>query len=410
MNDEYSVTLYHKVRVSTGGQKQCPVCANPDIRIFLEAGPIPIHADLLWQRKEDALSAPMGEIQLGYCSKCGHIFNTAYNPDLLNYSRWFENSLHQSSRFQSYSRLEIDHLVEKYKIKQKSVLEIGRGPSQFSLLFSELAENHSSIYEPCESDGYTTPSGLEIETDIHEWFSDPYSRFKPDLICCQNVLEHILHPREFINSLRRSMNSEQKTIGYFEVHNSLVLLENSPSDVLTYERYSLFSPSSLALLFSNNGFRVLQLRLLAEDRILVIEVNLPSDETFPISQNINIDADKAAKSVEVYRNRFMDVVTSMDGKVKEFKQSGKRVFCWGANRRAAIMLNLLCAQDSIQGIVDTDFNKLNYYVPGTGQRVVAPGSLKSLEPDVIINFDHEHDLEIRQLISAMRLDPEIITA
>lgn len=409
MNEDYGASSYHKVRVSTGGQKQCPVCTNGDIHIFLETGPIPIHADLLWQKREDALSAPMGEIQLGYCSNCGHIFNTAYNPDLLNYSQWFENSLHQASRFQSYGRLEVDYLVEKYGIKQKSVLEIGRGPSKFALLFSELAGNRSFIYEPCESDGYTTPSGLETETHIHDWISDPYARYHPDLICCQNVLELILRPRDMVNSLHRSFNHDHKTIGYFEVQNGLALLENAPFDVLSYDRCSLFSPSSLSLLFSDNGFQVLQLRLLAEDRIMVIEVNLPPDETFPVIQNMNIDADRTAKIVGAYRTRFMDLVNSLDGKLKEFKQSGKRVFCWGANRQAALLLNLLCAQDTVQGMIETDFNKLNFYVPGTGQRVVAPGRLASLEPDVILNFDSAHDQEIRLLITAMRLSPEIIT-
>ncbi len=409
MNDKTGVSVYHKVRINTSGKKQCPICTNGNIRTFLETGPIPIHTQLLWQKREDAVSAPMGDFLLGYCESCGHIFNTSFNSDLLHYSQWFENSLHPASRFQSFSRLEIDHLVEKYGLHAKAVLQIGKGTGDYALLLSELAENQATIFEPCDSDGYTTPSGLEFETQIRGCAGEPFSRYQPDFICCQDALEEAQRPREFITNLRHAIGERYTTVGYFQVADGLAMLQEDPFKVFNYEHFSLFTPSSLGTLFASNSFQILQQRSLPEERMLIVEVS-PVLES---SRTGNIDAlydlNNVAKEVKEIQKRFLEWIATLKERLSDLNNAGKKVAFWGAGPRGTTILNVLHAHETVQVVIDPDFNKEDLHVPGTGHRIVTPGHLVSLKPDVLLISDPVHDQEIRFLVSAMQLSPEFIT-
>ena len=409
MNEKTGVSVYHKVRTNTSGKKQCPICSNGNIRFFLETNPIPIHTHLLWQKREDAVSAPMGDFSMGFCESCGHIFNTAFNSDLLHYSQWFENSLHPASRFQSFNRLEIDHLIEKYGMHAKSVLEIGRGSGEYALLFSELAENHSTIFQPCDSDGYTTPSGLEFETYIRECSNEPFTRFQADLICCQDALEQSHRPREFVANLRHAIGERYTTIGYFQVHDGLAMLRDDPFRALSYENFSLFTPSSLGTLFAANGFQILQQRSSVEEKTLIIEVSPMLEGTRQGNPETAYDLNEVAREVKDIQQKFFEWIGALKERLNDLNANGKKVAFWGADWRGATILNTLHAHETVKVVVDPDFNKQELHISGTGHRVVTPGHLTTLKPDVLLIADPAHDQEIRFLVSAMQLSPEFIT-
>jgi len=77
----------------------CPVCNSADVVAFVEIQQVPIHCNLLWPSREEALAAPKGDIRLGFCGECGHTFNLVFNPDLMQYTQHYENSLHFSPGF-----------------------------------------------------------------------------------------------------------------------------------------------------------------------------------------------------------------------------------------------------------------------------------------------------------------------
>jgi hypothetical protein len=71
--------------------KRCVVCGSDDVRELISTPDVPIHCNVLWPTKEEALRAPRGEVNLGYCGRCGHVFNTTFDPSLMEYTQEYEN-------------------------------------------------------------------------------------------------------------------------------------------------------------------------------------------------------------------------------------------------------------------------------------------------------------------------------
>ena len=109
---ETTTNDYHKKNI-------CPVCSTLDPVPFIEIPHVPIFCNQLFSSYEDAIRIPKGTINLSFCEQCGHVFNTAFNADMMKYSQAYENSLHFSSRFQEYARTLAKELIQKYGLKGK---------------------------------------------------------------------------------------------------------------------------------------------------------------------------------------------------------------------------------------------------------------------------------------------------
>jgi C-methyltransferase-like protein len=64
----------------------------------------------------------------------------------------------------------------------------------------------------------------------------------------------------------------------------------------------------------------------------------------------------------------------------------------------------------ISHIVDINSRKLGRFVPGGGQQVVEPNSLRELHPDVIILMNAIYRDEVASDIAGLGLNPEILVA
>ena len=74
----------------------CPVCDSADILELIDIPQVPVFCNVLWNSHQEALEAPRGDILLGYCTRCSHIYNQAFDPQLVAYAQGYENSLHFS--------------------------------------------------------------------------------------------------------------------------------------------------------------------------------------------------------------------------------------------------------------------------------------------------------------------------
>jgi ABC-type hemin transport system substrate-binding protein len=59
-------------------------------------------------------------------------------------------------------------------------------------------------------------------------------------------------------------------------------------------------------------------------------------------------------------------------------------------------------------IVDINPARIGKYLPGTGQRVVAPEFIVEYEPDVVIVTNPIYEAEIREQIRGFGVDPEVL--
>lgn len=397
--------VIHRVSVKPPAQLQCPVCGGGKIEAFFDISQVPVHCNLLWPKRDDALSAPRGEIRLGFCHQCGHIYNLTFSPDLMHYSIWYENSLHFSSRFQSYARSIAERLIDRYDLHNKEIIEIGSGKGEFLGLLCELGNNRGIGFDP----GCVEPGGsptMQRVTFIQDYYSEQYARYQADLICCRQTLEHLYRPGEFVAMLRRSIG-DRKTVAFFEVPNVLFMLRGLSVWDVIYEHYSYFSAGSLVYLFTANGFGVLSIEDTYEGQYLTLELE-PKADSSPARAVEERELTQLYADVSTFQEHFKSRVTYWQQQLGHYQAEGKRVVVWGAGSKGVTFLNALGVKSEIEYVVDINPRKTGMHVAGTGQKIVDPSSLRAYRPDAILIMNPIYENEIRAQARALDLEAEFL--
>ncbi len=397
--------VIHRVAVKPPTQSQCPICKDSRVEPFFDISQVPVHCNLMWPKRDDALSAPRGEIKLGFCRRCGHIYNLTFSPDLVHYSKWYENSLHFSSRFQTYARTVAERLIDRYDLHNKEIIEIGSGKGEFLGLLCELGNNRGIGFDPGYVETGDIPA-IQRVTFIQDYYSEQYTRYQADLICCRQTLEHLYRPAEFVAMLRRSIG-ERKTIAFLEVPNVLFMLRALSVWDVIYEHYSYFSSGSLTYLFSANGFRVLSVEDSYEGQYLIMDVEPISEELSPKLPESH-ELSQLYEDVQAFQRHFQNKVAFWQQQLGHLKAEGKRIVIWGAGSKGVTFLNALGIKNEIEYVVDINPRKTGMHVAGSGQRIVDPSFLRAYHPDAILIMNPIYESEIREQVRSLGLETEFL--
>ena len=386
-------------------QTPIPVCPESDPILLIEMDRVPVHCNVLWASREDALAAPRGDIRLVYSTACGHTYNIAFDPSLMEYTQEYENSLHFSPKFQEYATALADGLVDKYDLHDKDIVEIGAGKGDFLIMLCSMQGNRGWGYDPSyvPDDAYTAPN----VTFVQDFYTDKYTSQRADLIVCRHVLEHIEDPDAFIAQVRRAVG-DQQSIVFFEVPNSLWTIREGGIWDIIYEHCSYFSPHSLAYLFSKHGFRVLAVNEVFGGQFLTIEAVPGDGPAGDMGQQADLerltaDARAFAANFAAKRDQWMT-------RLADLATSGKRGVIWGAGSKGVTFLNALNAGDEIAAVVDINPRKQGKFIAGTAQRIVAPAELANLMPDFVIIMNANYHDEISRMLADAGVQAEILVA
>lgn len=386
---------------------ECPVCGSTDLRGLFEIQQVPVHCNLLWPSRDAARQAPRGDIRLGFCPGCGHLFNVAFEPGLMEYNQAYENSLHFSPRFQDYAQSLATDLIERHRLYNKDIIEIGCGKGDFLRLLCRLGQNRGVGFDPSYEPELDSAGPEEQVSFVQDFYSERYAAYQADLVCCRHVLEHIERPRAFLEVVRRAIGDRLDTVVFFELPNALYTLRDQGIWDLIYEHCSYYSASSLARLFAGADFKVVALAELYQKQFLGLEA-LPG-------ANGQAEADRAfLAELTAYVNGFAaEYYRKVEGWQQELAQlaaAGKRVVVWGSGSKGVTFLNILQTQDQIAYVVDINPRKQGMYTAGTGQEIVAPDFLRHYRPDVIIVMNPIYKTEIEEMAAALGLSPQFLMA
>ena len=103
---------------------RCPICSSKDIEIFLEKLNVPVHQNLIFKNREEAIKINRGNISLGLCNECGYIYNYSFDASKLSYGENYDNNQENSEYFKQYIKDEINYLVSELGFKNKVIFEI----------------------------------------------------------------------------------------------------------------------------------------------------------------------------------------------------------------------------------------------------------------------------------------------
>ena len=387
----------------------CPVCSSSDVEIFFEMNDIPVHCNVLLATREEAVNAPRGDMKLGFCRSCGHIYNAAFKPALMVYTQAYENSLHFSPRFQQFAEELARGLISRYDLHGKDIIELGCGKGDFLKLMCDLGENRGygfdASYEPELMNENATQERFTV---IQDFYSPKYSAYNADFVCCRHVLEHIEFPNEFVDNVRLAIGSRMNAVIYFEVPNALWTLQDLGIWDLIYEHCSYFTANSLSRLFSLHGFEVKRLDEHFHQQFLGIEL-VPKNSD-PSNWKSGLTINDVAKYVAEFAENYRTKVEAWKKQFERLKSEGKRSIVWGGGSKGITFLNVMKQHADIDYMVDLNPRKQGMYVSGSGQKIISPEFLKDYQPDAVIIMNPIYTDEIRRMLSDLGIQPELIPA
>lgn len=394
--------------MTAAGEGICPVCGSTDISPVISVPGAPVNCNILLKSAEEALNAPRGDIRLGLCGACGHIYNTSFKPALIEYPQAYENSLHYSPVFQDYIRSQAVELIERHGMYEKEVIEIGCGNGDFLNLMSELGGNRGIGFDTSYSLNGSEGRDNDKVAFIREHYSGKYGGYKADLICCRQVLEHIDTPRNFLSIVYGAVRDREGAVFFLEVPNMMhTLRELSIWDII-YEHCSYYSAHSLEVLLRLASFSVQSLKETYEGQFLCAEAVARSG---PAEAGVNAEeADEVKDHVRDFSWKFRSKLIFWQNELKCMENEGKKAVVWGGGSKGVSFLTMLRAGEQIKYVVDINPKKHGKHIPVTGQRVMEPGFLTEYRPDVIIVMNPIYIEEIWQQVKALNIKAKLLTA
>ena len=361
---------------------------------------------MLFQTHAQAIDAARGNVKLGFCGGCGHIFNSAFNPDLIEHTQKYDNSLHFSPRFQTYAESLASRLIERYDLRNKDIVEIGCGKGDFLMLLCKLGNNRGVGFDPTFDENRLENIDKNQITFIKDYYTEDHARYKADLIFCRHVLEHIQHPQVFIKTLHAIVGDKRKPMIFFEVPNVMSALRDLSIWDLFYEHCAYYSLSSLEHLFRSCQFEVSHLSEEYEGQFISIEA-YPVDGFPSSTQNGTLDIENVAHYVDLFSEKYQKSKVAWQHEIDKLGQERKKIVLWGAGAKAITFLNTIQTHDKIDFVVDINPHKRGKYIPGSGQEVVPPEYLTDYKPDVVIIMNPNYKDEIQRFVNEMKLTTEL---
>jgi len=388
----------------------CPICQQAELELFYTMGPVPVMINVLSDTREAALNMARGDIRLGYCSNCGHIFNTAFDSTLLDYGGAYDNSLHFSPVYRHWAQQLAVRLIESCGLKNRSLIEVGCGKADFLKLLCNQGPNTGIGYDPSIENRDWFPVGYEGGRVKLErgFFGRECTEVAGDFLLCQHVLEHIENPIDFAKGLRDSRRRTTSHGIYYEVPNGLYTLRDLGVWDLIYEHCSYFSPRSLACLLNEIGYECISCKETFGGQFLSAIAQYPASKdshSEPLP-----DASAMPALIAAFRQEFESKLSRWGNELEADRVAGRKVIVWGAGSKGISFLNLLAEQSSVEYVVDLNPSKRGKFLAGTGQEIVSPEFLSNYDPDKVIVMNPNYFAEISDMLGNMGWQGELVQA
>ncbi len=390
-------------------EEKCPVCDSSDIDASIDISDVPIYCNVLWPTREVALDAAKGDISVGYCRDCGHVFNTSFDPSLMSYTEEYENSLHYSPTFNEYAESLASRLLEKYQLNNKSIIEIGCGKGDFLSMLCSRGENRGYGFDKSfEADRVASDTHKHV-TFIQDFYGEKYADYDADLIVCRHVLEHIQYPQRFLQDIRQVIGERTDTVVYFEVPNALYTLKDMGIWDLIYEHCGYFNVNSLSRAFELAGFDVCEVGESFGGQFIYLEAKPRTSESTANKSETppRLALEDLATCVTAFEGNYNAKVDDWRETLDALQKNNKSTVIWGGGSKGITFLNVLKTEQIISHVVDLNPHKHGLFAPGTGQEVIGPDALKALRPEHVIIMNGIYKDEITGMLEELGIAAEV---
>lgn len=386
--------------------KQCSACHSGSTRVFYEVLNVPTQQVTLMRTREQAKSCKRGDLRLAVCKACGFIWNSAFDPNALDYQEDYEATQAHSPTFNSFHQRLAEDMAERYGLRGKEVFEIGCGHGEFLAILCEQGVGKTVGFDPVIFDD--TPPHPKAKL-VADFYTEKYAHLKPDFVGSKMVMEHIPDPNRFLTMLRRAIGDRPETIAFAMMPDATRVLNIRAFWDIYYEHCAYFTLGALARSFRGAGFDVTDLRtdyggqyalIGARPAITGGEVTPPLPQEETAEETVALVA-MFEEKVQADRAQWQDWINSR-------LEKGRHIVLWGGGSKAVAFLSSLDLKDGIDLAVDINPRRSGTYLAGSGQEIVTPNALIDYRPDDVIVMNPIYLDEIGADLRSMNLNPEIV--
>jgi hypothetical protein len=378
--------------------------------VFYEVEKVPVNSVLLVMNRDEAVNFQTGDITLAICPACGFISNITFDEALTQYTARYEATQGYSPTFNKFHQALAQDLIERYDLRGKDLIEIGCDKGDFITMLCEMGENHGVGFDPAYVPGRHPSPAADRLTFISDFYSEKYTNYRADFICCKMTLEHIPNVGEFVSTVRRSIGENHEAVVFFQIPNARYVLCDVAFWDIYYEHCSYFTKGSLARLFRRHGFEVRDLWTAYDDQYLMIEARPVADPAGLTSLADEESSAETLRMVDYFVEHYEVKRDDWRRKLAGMKSAGQKVVLWGGGSKGVAFLTTLNQSlDDIAYAVDINPIKTGTFMAGTGQEIVSPAFLVDHKPDVVIIMNPVYLDEITRDLHAMGLAPVIYT-
>ncbi len=362
---------------------QCPNCFAKGMDIVYELSDIPVHSTINMPDAQSARKFPTGDLRLGYCPRCAFLANTVYDNSTQEYCTQCEESQHASPTFTKFAQTLAQRWIDRYNIRGKRIVEVGCGKGEFLVLMCEMGDNWGVGIDPTYQPWRTNSPAADRLEFIQDYYSEKYTHIPCDVIMCRHTLEHIHNTGEFLSMIRRTIGDRKDMLVLFELPDVTRILREGAFWDIYYEHCSYFSPGSLARLFRQAGFELLELERDYADQYLLI-AGKPTDVPTVPKLPLENDLSEMDQLVSHFRSTVQQSISNWRKMITDAVARGEKVVLWSALSKAVSFLTTTKTSDLIEYAVDINPHRQNKHLASAGAKIVSPDFLKTYKPDHVI--------------------------
>ncbi len=371
----------------------CPACRNQMLSMvpFYRVGAIPVQSVRLVAEQRQARMFSRGSLMLRRCNRCGFVFNEAYEPGSQYWDAEYEETQACSGHFNQFARDLVEHLVSRYSLNGKRIMEVGCGKGDFIAALCANGRNVGLGIDPAfdPSRNPDASNAVDYEVGVLE---DRHFDFRPDLIICRHTLEHIDDVHGFLSRFRLGGNADL----CIEVPDWERIADEGAFWDVYYEHCSYFDAHSLTTALAIAGLTVHETERMFGDQYLLAYANCQATHDYTLWARSSI-------------GQLPRALASWRRTLTEWNEQDKRVVLWGGGSKAvAFVSSVGPAANSILAAVDINPRKQGHYLPGSAHPVCAPEELAEKRPDYVVVMNPEYRQEIAQSLEQLGITAQLI--
>lgn len=368
--------------------QNCPCCGQTATKAVLSTPPLPVNSCVLTRSQEIALRFPRATMDLLGCEYCGFVWNASFDEEVVVYDQSYEGTQIHSAHFRAYLRGMAAEWLANVGGAPASILEVGCGQGEFLSTLAELTSARLVGYDPAFRG--LAPGGVEIIAERLPGAVDQSF----DLVINRMTLEHIPHPRRFIQTMTEWLAPGGTLIT--QVPNAARTIDEGVACDLFYEHVNCFTQTSLGQLHRSVGLRHISFETGFDHQHLTAFAQRAPDfgagDTQPRSAN---RFQRLTSAIRTFSAQWPSHLEAL-------RASGREIWVWGAGSRATTFIALLPDPSLVSGVVDINPARDGTFVLGSACQTHIPRALAGRDNLAVIVMNPIYMTEIATELAAIQ--------